>query len=167
MKSQILTVRVSEALKDDLDYLSEIKGESISDLSRKAIENYVKTSLGEDDTSVVIESEKETSFNLIEGVLQVYNKDLLLNEVEITDLYYKFKATFNDVKQDDLSKSILYNELKSTKTKLQTLITLFWWYLDDVFTLDEELDYVRFSDFLQRLDTSLNEPREFVLKIPE
>ncbi|QXP63924.1 MULTISPECIES: hypothetical protein [unclassified Polaribacter] len=167
MKSQILTVRVSEALKDDLDYLSEIKGESISDLSRKAIENYVKTSLGEDDTSVVIESEKETSFNLIEGVLQVYNKDLLLNEVEITDLYYKFKATFNDVKHDDLSKSILYNELKSTKTKLQTLITLFWWYLDDVFTLDEELDYVRFSDFLQRLDTSLNEPREFVLKIPE
>jgi predicted transcriptional regulator len=156
MKSQILTIRVSETLKGDLDYLSEMNGESISDLSRKAIENYVKNSLGEDDTS----------FNFVEDVFQVHKKGLLLNETEISDLYYKLKATFDNARHNNFSISTLHNELKSTKTELQTLITLFWFYLDDIFSLDDELDYDEFNDFLQGLYSSIKEPKVVVLKIP-
>ncbi|WP_417200537.1 hypothetical protein [Bizionia sp.] len=53
MKKTVLNTRISENLKSELDYLSEIKGKNISEIVRAALSDFIEKSNLEEDTPVI------------------------------------------------------------------------------------------------------------------
>lgn len=172
MKNQILNIRVSEDLKNDLEFISEMKGESISDLSRKAIEKYVLEYTDKEDCKLQEIEYKNNqdidSFNLAQFVFSIHNKGFDLEEEDNKYIYAQLKSLLSQIKDDLHLREELSNEFKKVKSDLELLMMFINHYFNDILKSEDpeiNIEYYDFKKFLFNLKKGVNEYEEVIIYI--
>ena len=173
MKKQILTIRVSESLKNDLELLSETNGDSISDITRKALEAYVHNSTESEHASEEEEEqylEDDMSFNFSKIISFLLDKNLNFKDSDIMDLFNDFNELIEDVKFDSNLKEAYLKEFRRAQKEADKVSQALLFYLDDLFILKRGIsnfNFEDFSDFLNNLHSNVAEPHIVYLNIPQ
>jgi predicted transcriptional regulator len=174
MKKQILTIRVSDSLKNDLETFRERNGESISDITRKALEAYFHNAT--ESESIRIEEAKqgenlkdESDFNFPKITSILLDKYTWFEDSVIIELYNKFKELQEDAKFDDDLKKKYVKEFRRAKKETDNVSSALLFYLDNLLMPKNgvcDFNFEDFEDFLMGLYSDVQEPHVVILNIP-
>ncbi|PQJ76402.1 hypothetical protein [Polaribacter glomeratus] len=173
MKSQILNIRISDSLKKDLDTLSEMNGESISDITRKALQGFVSNQLSSksaiiNDLEQDLDSEDKTWFSLSKTISTIHNNGRWLSESETIEIYNEILELMDDARSDNDTKEAYLNSFKKSKRELNKLGLAMCLYLEDLINPQDgfnNFSYKSFSAFLKHLMCEILEGI-IILKVP-
>jgi predicted DNA-binding protein len=170
MKNQILNIRVSEDLKNDLEFISEMKSESVSDLSRKAIEKYVQEYTDKEDYKLqeveCKNNEDIDSFNFAHFVCSIQNKGSDLKEKDNKYIYAQLQLLVCQINNTPYVKEKLYDEFKKAKSDLELLMMFLNFYFNDIFKSEDpevSIEYYDFKEYLFNLKKGVDEYEEVIL----
>lgn len=169
MKKHILNIRVSDSLINDLETLCEINGESISDITRKALESYIEIESNTNTLEINTDFEDANEFNFSKIVSKILHKGLHFKERDISFLFKQFQGLLHKVDLDDELKENYLQEFKRTKKEVDNLSNILLYYLNNLIVQNniDNFNYNEFSDFLTNLHSSVSEIHIVYLTIPE
>jgi hypothetical protein len=172
MKKQIINIRISEDLKTDLEFISEMNDESISNLSRKALEKYVEEYTNKEECELQEIEHKNNqnidSFNFAQFVFSIYNKGFDLEEEDNKYIYAQLKFLLSQLKNTPHLREEFSNEFKKVKSDLELLMMYVNFYFIDVLKSEDPeitIEYYVFKEFLFNLKKGVNEYEEAIIYI--
>jgi hypothetical protein len=165
MKKQIINIRISEDLKNDLEFISEMNDESISNLARKALDKYVEEYTDKQECElqeVEYKSEQDIdSFNFAQFVFSIYNKGFELEEKDNKYIYAQLKSLLSQINNNLHLREEFSNEFKKVKYDLESLMLFVNFYFIDIIKSEDAeitIEYYDFKEFLFNLKKIPDEP---------